>query len=130
LGYNLQATCPACGRRFKVENWRWDPKVGGRPARAVREGEKVVAVEVECPFCGHIFAARTPDAPSPSLSEWVHVTTSMAFYVAVRHLLGRKVSVERYVYIFQPDIKITIFKIAPQPEHNRRHVPNAGFLHG
>jgi hypothetical protein len=69
LGYNLQAACPACGRRFKVENWRWDPKVGGRPARAVREGEKVVAVEVECPFCGLIFAAGTPDAPAPSLSE-------------------------------------------------------------
>jgi molybdopterin/thiamine biosynthesis adenylyltransferase len=28
LGYNLQRACPAYGRRFKVENWRWDPKVG------------------------------------------------------------------------------------------------------
>jgi molybdopterin/thiamine biosynthesis adenylyltransferase len=130
LGYNLQATCPACGRRFKVENWRWDPKVGGRPARAVREGEKVVAVEVECPLCGHIFAARTPDAPAPSLSEWVHVTTSMAFYVAVRHLLGRRPQWNAMYIYFEPDIKITTFKIAPQPEHHRRHVPTAGPRNG
>jgi len=87
-------------------------------------------VEVECPFCGHIFAARTPDAPAPSLSEWVHVTTSMAFYVAVRHLLGERPQWNAMYIHFEPDIKITTFKIAPHPEHNRWHVPTVGSRNG
>jgi hypothetical protein len=60
----------------------------------------------------------------------MHVTTSMAFYVAVRHLLGERPQWNAMYIHFEPDIKITTFKIAPHPEHNRRHVPTVGSRNG
>ncbi len=97
LGYNMQVTCPRCGRRFRIINWRWPQsisiegvgKVQELRIRPVVEDNKVVAIDVECPYCGYEFRATTPDTPAPALSEWVYVTTSVAFHSAIMHLLGK-----------------------------------------
>jgi len=122
MGYNLQATCPKCGVRFKVQNWRWNPEVEGGRARAIKEGGKTVAVEVGCPRCGHLFTVRTPDAPAPALSEWIYVTASIAYYYAIKHLLGERPDWNVMFINFGSRINITAHKIAASRDHWQRHV--------
>ena len=98
LGYNLLATCPHCLRRFRITDWKWPhmTKVRdeeGNPlgdAKPIFEGDKVVALDAKCPYCGAELRIKTPEAPAPTLSEVSTVTVAHAYAVAVRHLLGAR----------------------------------------
>ena len=129
LGYNMQATCPKCGRRFKIINWRWPQatSIEGlndyQGIRPVIENGKVIALHIKCPYCGNEFQVTTPDAPAPVLSEWAYLTTSYAYYWAVRHLLGRppKWNVA-YILMDDNSIKILTYQLATSDEHAEDHV--------